>query len=200
MITQELTLKELRFPHSQDKRTLLLNSVLNNVLGVKEYHKHNVYCEFRCNYPGRDYYFYIKTNRYLNSEILCENVLFLIEKVLSWYDLSDIENFDIKFEEGNKRHKCTYYDLVCWGYNRGFSNFGEKLSFSNKKLERAFKWVQRKMYNEKQEHEEKMKKALGGGRVFYENIDTDIKPKGFIPKGFIVEFKNKFIDFCHGII
>jgi len=199
MIREVLTIKELKFPYTQDSRTLMLNNILNNVIGAKEYQKHDVICEFRCNYPGRDYYFFIRTPRpYTNPDILCESVYHLIESVMVWYDLSDITNFDIKFEDGNNRNKCTYYDLAWWGYSRGNSPWGEKPSYSDEKLDRIHKWVKLKMYNERKEHEEKIKRALSGGRAFYENSDKKVIIHK--PEGFIMKFKNIFVDLCHGII
>jgi hypothetical protein len=197
MITQELTIRELNFPHSHDKRTLMLNDILNNIVGVKNYQKHNVFCEFRCNYPGRDYYFFIQTNPYNNSDILCESVYYLIEEVLNWYDLSDIENFEVKFEEGNRRMKCTYYDLAWWGYSRSNSPWGRKPSYSDEKLDRIHKWMQRKMYDERQEYQEKMTRALGGGRMFYENTEPINQKVIHKPKGFIMKVKEIFVNLSY---
>lgn len=196
MIKEELTIRELNFPHTQDKRTLMLNDILDNVIGTKAYQKHDVICEFRCNYPGHDYYFFVKTPRpYTNPEILCESVYHLIESVLVWYDLSDIVNFDIKFEDGNVRNKCTYYDLAWWGYSRP-SPFGEKPSYSNEKLDRIHKWMQRKMYDERKEYQEKMTRALGGGRMFYENTDPIVihRPE---KQGFVLKVKDYFLNLLH---
>jgi hypothetical protein len=197
MIREELTIRELSFPHTQDKRTLMLNDILDNVIGTKAYQKHDVICEFRCNYPRHDYYFFVKTPRpYTNPEILCESVYHLIESVLVWYDLSDIVNFDIKFEDGNVRNKCTYYDLAWWGYSRP-SPFGEKPSYSNEKLDRIHKWMQRKMYDERKEYQEKMTRALGGGRMFYENTEPIDQKVIHKPKGFIMKVKEIFVNLSY---
>lgn len=190
LLTTPLTIKEIGFPSQQDKRTIMLNNVLNNIFNVGDWTKHGVTCEFRCNYPGRDYYFYIMTNQYNNPDILWDSIYHLVENVMSWYDLSDIENFEIKVEEGNRRNKCTYYDLAYWGWDRQ-SVFGNKPFYSEEKHKRIIKWFREKMRNEEKEYNEKMNRALYGGYGMYKNSDKQIIVK---PKTFISKIKNLFVN------
>jgi hypothetical protein len=199
MITQTISRVELLCPHTQDKRTIMLNKILNNIVGAKDYQRHDVYCEFRCYAPNHEYYFIIKTlHQYNNPDILCENVHLLIEQVLDWYDLSDVQNFDVKFDEGGRIHKCTYFDLAWWGYHRRLMSHGYNTPFySDEKRKKIFEWGKRKMESEKKEYDEKMMRALGGGRAFCDNRDPIIIHK---PEGFIMRIKNKLVNLCHELV
>ena len=57
-------------------------------------------------------------NRYNNPDILWEITYTLVEQAMKWLDLSEIDNFEIKVDDGGVVNKCTYYDLVFWGLKR----------------------------------------------------------------------------------
>lgn len=138
LIAENISFRELKYPHTYDKRTTILNHILNGiVLNVTE--RSNVLCEFRCYQPNSQYYLYVKTGPYVNSEILMEQVYYTLEKVMDFFDLSDVENFEINVEEGTRFHKCTYYDLAYWGCYR-LSHFGDKPNYSKEKHKKIIRW------------------------------------------------------------
>ena len=121
-----------------------------------------------------------------------EQVYHTVEKVMDFFDLSDVENFEIKVEEGTRFHKCTYYDLAYWGWDRR-SPFGFRPNYSKEKHDKIISYFREKMKAERKEYDEKLKLALGGGRAFYENTDPIIihRPEN---KGIIRNIKEKILN------
>ena len=175
-----ISIRELKHPHTYDKRTILLNSILNIILDNTDIHR--PFCEFRCYQPKSQYYLYVRTGRYINPEILMDQVYHTVEQVMDFFDLSDIENFEIKDEEGTRIHKCTYYDLAYWGWDRR-TPFGPKPNYSKEKYNKIVSYFREKMRKEEKEYNEKMNRALYGGSIFLEKSDYVIpvtKKKGIV--------------------
>lgn len=181
LMLDNISIREVKYPYTYDKRTSILNHILNGIiLNVSE--RSNVFCEFRCYQPNSQYYLYVKTGRYVNPEILMEQVYHTVEQVMDFFDLSDVENFEIKVEEGTRFHKCTYYDLAYWGWDRR-TPFGPKPNYSKEKYNKIVSYFREKMRKEEKEYNEKMNRALYGGSIFLEKSDYVIpvtKKKGIV--------------------
>lgn len=163
---------EFFYPHGQDKRTTHLNQILRKIVSsdMDKTTREKVTYSFNCEIPNVKYNFTISVpNRYNNSEILWEAVYHLVENVLVWYDLSEINNFEIKVDEGSFITKCTYYDLAFWGLNRS-SVFGHKPNYSEDKYKRIIDWRNDKFNRER--HEWEMMNAP-------KNYNTTEEPKRF---------------------
>jgi hypothetical protein len=105
----KISRQELLYPHGQDNRTLLLNSILRKLI------VNNDNISFKCEIPGVKYNLTILVPDRNDTTLIWSSIHHIIEEVLIWYDISHIDNFEIKigFDRGTY-YKCTYYDLYVW--------------------------------------------------------------------------------------
>jgi len=153
---EKISSQEFLYPHGQDKRTYYLNKIIKGIVFDDNRIYESMKVGFGCEIPNTKYFFYVEVPRkYSNSEILWEATYHTVESALVWYDLSDIDNFEIKVSDGGHISKCTYYDLVLWGINRQGSPFGSKIVYSPEKYEKIFDYGQSKFEMEQKEYMEK---------------------------------------------
>lgn len=139
--TDKIYRQEFFYPHGQDKRTTRLNKILREIVLGDLTVDEKLICKFECEVPNQKYNFSVSApNRYNNPEILWEAVYHTLEKVMCWYDLSEIDNFEIKVDDGGFFSKCTYYDLASWGMVRS-SIFGIAPNYSDSKKQKISEWV-----------------------------------------------------------
>lgn len=138
-IRHQLGSREFNYPHGQDKNTLFLNKILNNiVLNDEEFHQKSGYkFEFKCEIVKQKYNLNVITPRpFSNYEILFEVVYQIVEECLKWLDLSEIDNFEIKVSDGGELSKCTYYDLASWALDRRDSAIISYPLYSKEKMDK----------------------------------------------------------------
>jgi hypothetical protein len=169
--------QEFFYPHGQDKRTTRLNKILREIVLGNLTVDEKLICKFECEVPNQKYNFSISVpNRYNNPEILWEAVYHTLEKVMCWYDLSEIDNFEIKVDDGGFFSKCTYYDLAGWGLVRS-SVFGIAPNYSESKKQKISEWVKVKFEKDRIEYQKQM---IRGYSLLSESDETTTidRPKG----------------------
>jgi hypothetical protein len=95
---------------------------------------------------------------------------------MCWYDLSEIDNFEIKVDDGGFFSKCTYYDLASWGVVRS-SVFGIAPNYSESKKQKISEWVKVKFEKDRIEWQKQMIRGLS---LLSESDETTTiyRPKG----------------------
>jgi hypothetical protein len=137
----------------------------------------------------------VLTKRFNSTDVLYHEIYNLIEDVLVWYDISDFGNFKIRVEGDGNDRGLTYFDLLGWVLrnSRGFRNGP---NHTHRRYNEVVVHMKEKMKQEQREYKEKMERALGGGRMFYENTDPIVihKPE---KKGFVRKVKDYFLNLLH---
>jgi len=175
----------------RDRRTDILNDIIDRVvlpdvgdalldfLVIREMGK-------------REYEMVVLTKRFNSTEVLFHEIYNLIEDLLMWYDISDFGNFKIRVEGDGNDRGLTYFDLLGWVLrnSRGFRNGP---NHTHRRYDEVVVHMKEKMKQEQREYNEKMERALGGGRMFYENTDPIVihKPE---KKGFVRKVKDYFLN------
>ena len=178
----------------RDRRTDILNEIIDRVilpdvgdalldfLVIREMGK----CEYEM---------VILTKRFNSHDVLFNEIYHLVEDLLMWYDISDFGNFKIRVEGDGNDRGLTYFDLLGWtlSHNRGFR---EGPNHTHRRYNEVMVHMKEKMKQEQREYNEKMERALGGGRMFYENTDpidqiVIHKPE---KKGFVRKVKDYFLN------
>ena len=148
--------KEFWYPHGQDKRTILLNNIFSRIVMGDVKRPDSFVGQFKCEIPDKKYNFTMSVpNRYNNPDILWEITYTLVEQAMKWLDLSEIDNFEIKVDDGGVVNKCTYYDLVFWGLKRNSSPLMTPVIYSETKLKKINDWGNEKFERERKEWENK---------------------------------------------
>jgi hypothetical protein len=174
----------------RDRRTDILNDIIDRVvlpdvgdalldfLVIREMGKSN-------------YEMVVLTKRFNSTDVLYHEIYNLVEDLLMWYDISDFGNFRIRVEGDGNDHGLTYFDLLGWtlSHNRGFR--GEP-SHTHRRYSEVMTHMKEKMKQEQREYNEKMKRALGGGRMFYENTDPIVIHRQ--NQGFVLKVKDYFLN------
>jgi len=175
----------------RDRRTDILNDIIDRVvlpdvgdalldfLVIREMGK-------------REYEMVVLTKRFNSTEVLFHEIYNLVEDLLMWYDISDFGNFKIRVEGDGNDRGLTYFDLLGWVLrnSRGFRNGP---NHTHRRYDEVVVHMKEKMKQEQREYNEKMERALGGGRMFYENTDPIVihKPE---KKGFVRKVKDYFLN------
>ena len=175
----------------RDRRTDILNEIIDRVilpdvgdalldfLVIREMGK----CEYEM---------VILTKRFNSHDVLFNEIYHLVEDLLMWYDISDFGNFKIRVEGDGNDRGLTYFDLLGWVLrnSRGFRNGP---NHTHRRYDEVVVHMKEKMKQEQREYNEKMERALGGGRMFYENTDPIVihKPE---KKGFVRKVKDYFLN------
>ena len=175
----------------RDRRTDILNDIIDRVvlpdvgdalldfLVIREMGK-------------REYEMVVLTKRFNSTEVLFHEIYNLVEDLLMWYDISDFGNFKIRVEGDGNDRGLTYFDLLGWVLrnSRGFRNGS---NHTHRRYDEVVVHMKEKMKQEQREYNEKMERALGGGRMFYENTDPIVihKPE---KKGFVRKVKDYFLN------
>jgi len=175
----------------RDRRTDILNDIIDRVvlpdvgdalldfLVIREMGK-------------REYEMVVLTKRFNSIDVLYHEIYNLVEDVLAWYDISDFGNFKIRVEGDGNDRGLTYFDLLGWVLrnSRGFRNGP---NHTHRRYDEVVVHMKEKMKQEQREYNEKMERALGGGRMFYENTDPIVIPKPE-KKGFVRKVKDYFLN------
>jgi hypothetical protein len=175
----------------RDRRTDILNDIIDRVvlpyvgdalldfLVIREMGK-------------REYEMVVLTKRFNSTEVLFHEIYNLVEDLLMWYDISDFGNFKIRVEGDGNDRGLTYFDLLGWVLrnSRGFRNGP---NHTHRRYDEVVVHMKEKMKQEQREYNEKMERALCGGRMFYENTDPIVihKPE---KKGFVRKVKDYFLN------
>lgn len=178
----------------RDRRTDILNDIIDRVvlpdvgdalldfLVIREMGKSN-------------YEMVVLTKRFNSTDVLYHEIYNLVEDVLAWYDISDFGNFKIRVEGDGNDRGLTYFDLLGWALcrNRGFRGGP---SHTHRRYNEVMVHMKEKMKQEQREYNEKMERALGGGRMFYENTDPIVihRPE---KQGFVLKVKDFFLNLLH---
>lgn len=158
LLKDTISRQEFRYPHGQDKRTILLNNVLKKIIlgGLKT--PDSFVCEFKCEIPNKKYNFNISVpNQYNNAEILWEITYSFVEQALTWLDLSEFDNFEVKVDDGGFVTKSTYYELANWGMKRIPSPLISPVFYSEDKKIKIRDFISEKLERERVEWEKKYK-------------------------------------------
>ena len=178
----------------RDRRTDILNDIIDRVvlpdvgdalldfLVIREMGKSN-------------YEMVVLTKRFNSTDVLYHEIYNLVEDVLAWYDISDFGNFKIRVEGDGNDRGLTYFDLLGWTLcrNRGFRGGP---NHTHRRYNEVMVHMKEKMKQEQREYNEKMERALGGGRMFYENTDPIVihRPE---KQGFVLKVKDFFLNLLH---
>lgn len=157
-LRHQLGNREFNYPHGQDKKTIFLNKILNNIVLGDEAFKNSGYeFEFKCEITRQKYNFTVTTpRRFNNYELLFEVVYQVVEECLKWLDLSEIDNFEIKVSDGGELSKCTYYDLVSWALIRRSSAIIDYPEYSKEKLDKVRQYRTQILEQERFEYNRQM--------------------------------------------
>jgi hypothetical protein len=175
----------------RDRRTDILNEIIDRVilpdvgdalldfLVIREMGK----CEYEM---------VVLTKRFNSHNVLFNEIYHLVEDLLMWYDISEFGNFKIRIEGDGNNRPLTYFDLLGWvlSYSRGIRGGP---NHTHRRYNEVVEHMNEKMRQERHEYNEKMKLALGGGRLFYENTDPIVIPKPE-KKSFIRKVKDYFLN------
>jgi hypothetical protein len=175
----------------RDRRTDILNEIIDRVilpdvgdalldfLVIREMGK----CEYEM---------VILTKRFNSHDVLFNEIYHLVEDLLMWYDISEFGNFKIRVEGDGNNHPLTYFDLLGWVL-RNSRGFRGGTNHTHRRYNEVVEHMNEKMRQERHEYNEKMERALGGGRMFYENTDPIVIPKPE-KKGFVRKVKDYFLN------
>lgn len=141
-----------------------------------------------------NYEMVVLTKRFNSTDVLYHEIYNLIEDVLVWYDISDFGNFKIRVEGDGNDRGLTYFDLLGWTLSHNIG-FREGPNHTHRRYNEVVVHMKEKMKQEQREYNEKMKRALGGGRMFYENTDPIVIHRQ--NQGFVLKVKDYFVNLLH---
>jgi hypothetical protein len=80
-----------------------------------------------------------------------------VEQALTWLDLSEFDNFEVKVDDGGFVTKSTYYELAHWGMKRIPSPLISPVTYSENKKIKIRDFISEKWERERIEWENKYK-------------------------------------------
>lgn len=159
-------------------------------------------------YDGYELIFTIRNN-YNNPNIMFESILQTTDKLLEWFDITEICNFTILIHINDytqRYYKMSYFELfekilkLGRGYDPQTFRMRGDYAIIHPRYERFMRWAGERNSREEREkirwefEKEKQERMLRGGINMFHESDITVPIKEMENKGFVRKVKDYFIN------